>query len=312
MIVYLARLREHHWRVVSFFMSWFFIVLLPTTIIPLNAIFQENRGYLAIVSFAVFAGVIISEAGQKKTHKASMVIITILIVIYSILTIQRNAIWGDEIRLWRDAIAKSPESGVGYASLSGIYRDRGDLVLSVETAKKGLSINPYNYYIHFNLGRTYLIMGEIDRAIAENEMAIKIDPERSIVWNELALLYAKKGDLERSEAYIREAVKKWGDLPPLYYNLGVILEGRGKFTEAIGIFRKAVSLYPGYFRARYELANALENAGMMKEARLEYRKIIKLGSAGLADKDLMYGQDRMMLDRIVKDARRRLLSGGKS
>ena len=34
------------WRIVSFFILWFFITLLPTTVIPLNAILQENRGYL--------------------------------------------------------------------------------------------------------------------------------------------------------------------------------------------------------------------------------------------------------------------------
>src|SRR3990172_2548698 len=59
--VFAYRSKSIEWRVVSFFMIWFFIVLIPTTLVTLNVVFQENRGYLASIVIAVFAGVLLSK-----------------------------------------------------------------------------------------------------------------------------------------------------------------------------------------------------------------------------------------------------------
>ena len=79
MAILLSRSSSYLCKVVSFFMFWFFIVLLPTTLIPLNAIFQENRGYLAVVSFVVLAGIAIGELDKRMLRKVVVVLLVLCI-----------------------------------------------------------------------------------------------------------------------------------------------------------------------------------------------------------------------------------------
>ena len=105
------------WRVVSFFILWFFITLLPTTVIPLNAILQENRGYLGGIVSAVIAGVLISRIKRIIVLPALIV----LIIALSILTVQRNIVWRNDLSLWNDAVAKSPLSARAHDNLGLAY-----------------------------------------------------------------------------------------------------------------------------------------------------------------------------------------------
>jgi len=305
---YLLRLRPARWRLVSFFMFWFIIVLLPTIIIPLNAIFQENRGYLAIASFAVIAGIFFGIMKERMNRLIPIGVIALLVVAYAAATVQRNAVWDNEIRLWKDVVEKAPNSGAGYAALSAIYREKGDLYLSLETAKRGIARDPNHFYTRNSLGRTYYMLGDIERAIQEYERSISIDPKQFVIWNELALLYVKKGDLASSEKILRGAVERWPNMPPLYYNLGVVLMGEGENGEAIAFFREALRLLPDYLQARFELAQLLERMGMSDEALREYQELIRIGSAGLSERAVMFGQDSKMAAEIVGLARQRLYS----
>jgi len=119
--ILLFRRRELKWKVISFFMFWFFIVLLPTTIIPLNIPFQENRGYLAIVSFVILTGVLLKESARFRKKEILIVVIVITLGIYSAATIKRNSIWKDDVTLWADAVQKNPASSRAYSNLGIAY-----------------------------------------------------------------------------------------------------------------------------------------------------------------------------------------------
>ncbi|MBI5192676.1 MAG: tetratricopeptide repeat protein [Nitrospirae bacterium] len=304
--LYLFLSGSRYLRVVSFSMMWFLIVLLPTTIMPLNAIFQENRGYLAVVSFSLLIGVVLMELGKRVNRTTVISITVILFIIYGVITVKRNFVWGDSIRLWKDAVEIAPGSGIAYAGLSAVYRERGDMFLSIETAKRGLNAEPDNYYLHLNLGRDYFLSGDVDKSIQEYENALRIDPNDAVSMNELATLYVKKGDIEQTEIFLKKAVRKWYSLPPLHYNLGVVLVGRGKLSEAVTEFQEAIAIYPAYLRARYELGEVYEKTGRLDMAREQYNEIIRYGSPDTATVELLYDQDKRIVDRIVSMARQKL------
>ena len=306
MTIYFVLACGARWRVISFFMVWFFVVLLPTTVIPLNAIFQENRGYLAVVSFTVLAGGVLSELDGRKTRGLMIVVMVILLGVYGTLTVYRNMVWGDSVGLWKDTVEKAPRSGLAYAGLANAYRERGDLFLSAEIAAKGVSIDPNNYFALINLGRTYQILGKTDQAIAEYEKALRLEPTRAIIWNDLAILYSRKGDLEHTEMYLKKAAKAWDDQPHIHYNLAVVMAGRGKLDEAEGEFLKAIRLHPGYIQARYELGETLERLGRSNEAEEQYREIIRISSGGPDHWSSILGEDRRLVENIVEKALRRL------
>src|SRR3989304_3701737 len=306
MTIYFVLACGARWRVISFFMVWFFVVLLPTTVIPLNAIFQENRGYLAVVSFTVLAGVGLSELYRRKTRGLMIVVMVILLGVYGTLTVYRNVVWGDSVGLWKDTVAKAPRSGLAYAGLAGAYVARGDFFLSLETARKGIVIAPNNFYLRLNLGRAYQILGETDRAIEEYEKALRIAPTANILWEDLADLYQGKGDIRLAAQYLKKASEVWADQPHIHYNLGVVLAGQGKLGEAEGESRRSIRLNPAYLQARHKLGETLDRTGRSGEADEQYREIIRLSSGGTDQWSSMPGEDRMVLEEIAGKARHRV------
>ncbi|MBI5192675.1 MAG: tetratricopeptide repeat protein [Nitrospirae bacterium] len=302
-IVYLFLYGKGRWRIISFFMLWFFIVLLPTTIIPLNAIFQENRGYMALLSFAVPAGIAIETLfNYKKSVVLKVIVLLLLLAVYGSITMQRNIVWGDDIKLWKDALEKSPQSGISFAGLSLAYKNSGDTFLSIETAKKGISVEPDSYYLHMLIGADFQALGQMDEAAKEYENALNIDAGFGNVWNDLAVLYIEKNNLERAEQCLKNGIKVWKDLPPLYYNLGRIDIMRGDFVNAISHYETAVKLYPDYLTVRYDMGEAYEKLNKIDQAKEQYREIIKYKTINLKNLNYRYGLDEKIAGEIIAKA----------
>src|SRR3989304_4804886 len=154
------RSKTVEWRVVSFFMVWFFVVLMPSTIVPLTAIFQENRGYLAIIPFVVFAGVVLDKSANTfrvYTHfYPSYIILVFLLLLYGVGTTYRNSVWRDGVTLWSDAAQKSPKSSVAYTNLGTEYAVLGRNDMAIKNLIRALRLaNPETggkpQILHYNL-----------------------------------------------------------------------------------------------------------------------------------------------------------------
>ena len=137
---------------VAFGLSWFFIQLLPTSLVPRNDLLSERNLYLpsiglllAIVSlgshFAHWLTTILPRPRLVWFSATSLA--ALLVVVLCISTYQRNGLYRDQISLWSDAVLKSPNKA-----------------------------RPHN-----NLGRAYALQGDWDRAIEEFRIAVQLDPD---------------------------------------------------------------------------------------------------------------------------------------
>ncbi len=283
------RARSSEWRVVSFFMIWFFIVLLPTIVIPLNAIFQENRGYLAMIVFPVFAGVMLGkltkiplnppfskgeisspplekggEGGferlfsSKVRNYASVVILIILVLSYGAGTVYRNGVWRNGISLWSDAVAKSPESSLAHTNLGTGYAQQGRNDKAIEHFLKALRFSdplarPHLANIHYNLGTTYQQMGRDDMAMGEYKVVAEISPSDFRPHYNLGVLYQQVGEDEAALEAYRAALKRHPSDFRSYHNIGLLYQNRGETALAAGFYRKALSINPDYVKSRVNL-----------------------------------------------------------
>ena len=212
--------------------------------------------------------------------------------------------------LWKEALETSPNSGIAYAGLASAYTGKGDIFLSMETARKGISIDPYNYYLRVNLGRSYKLTGDLDSALREYEAAMRIDPNESILLD-IGMVYEQKGDLEPAELYIKKAMEVWDKMPQAHYHLGRVLIGRGRAEEGVSELERAVTLDPSYIHARYQLALTLERLGREGEALLQYREILRTGSESALQETQDSEKDKRVVREILKNARQRLSNSEK-
>lgn len=208
--LYLSRNNNYEWRIVSFFILWFFITMLPTTIIPLNAPLQENRGYLAGVGFSIFLGMAISRSAMNSKYRKAFTssILILIIVLYSLITFDRNSVWKEDFTLWLDASEKLPMSWRAHYSLgNAYYRDFRLTDLAINEYKKAIEAKGDYYEAMDGLGYIYLERGEFTPALIEFEKAIAIEPAYIEPHINLARVYMKLGRKELAKKECELVVK---------------------------------------------------------------------------------------------------------
>jgi len=290
------RTRSTEWKVVSFFMIWFFIVLLPTIVIPLNAIFQENRGYLAVIVFPVFAGVMLNkikiplnppfsmveinypplekggEGGferlfsSKVRNYASVVILIILVLSYGAGTIYRNSVWRNGMSLWSDAVAKSPQSSRAHINLGTEYSRLGRNEKAIESFLKALRLpdsgnSMEKANVHYNIGTVYQQMGRVDMAMNEYKFVAETNPQDFRPWYNLGVIYQQNGDAEAAMMAYEMVITRNPSHFKSYHNIGLLYNNRGETTLAAEYYRKALSINPDYARSRVNLEEIYKQEG---------------------------------------------------
>ncbi len=227
--LWLYRRSERRYAVVSFFILWYFIILSPLMVIPLNTVLQENRAYLAGIFFAVTAGILIWYFARMFSGLHLWAGISVLIVILffcSAMTIARNKVWKDDLSLWTDAVRKSPSSARAH---------------------------------HF-LALTYSKAGKVDTAIAEYEKALELEEgySRAEIHNNLGSLYGNQRLWNLATQEFKTAIEINPRFYKAYNNLGTIYMVKGDMDEAARKFKEALYIYPGYTKARMNLEKVYE------------------------------------------------------
>ncbi len=271
-IAYLLFRPGREWKVLSFFILWFFITLLPTTIIPLNAVLQENRGYLAGIVAVVVAGICIS----KLRRRLMFPVLALLVIVFFILTVQRNLAWKDDLSLWSDAVAKAPMSARAHDNLGLAWMGVKKYDMAIEEFNKTLKLN-HNYYLaYYNAGVAYQLQGDLEKAKFAYEKSLKINPLYFRSYYNIGIVYKRLGELDMAVSSYDKAIAIDPRHPFVYNNLGVVLTEQGDYKRAEGVFKKAVAMNPNYEKAYYNLGNVYFRDREYGKAAEAYRAAVRI------------------------------------
>ncbi|HHW30521.1 MAG TPA: tetratricopeptide repeat protein [Clostridiaceae bacterium] len=209
-------------KLLSLGILWFFIGLsVESSFISIKDVYFEHRVYFPLAGFVIFLiGLIFPpQSGEriikpnlvKKSMQAFMVLSCLIIIMLSGLTIARNYIYSDTIRLWQDTVKKAPNSDRAHSSLAGGYldsyeEDKEKNKEHLELAEKeyiiSLQLNPNNSTSRSNLAKVYLLKGEYEKCIEEAERANKIKKSK-YAYNNIGSAYKEMGMLDKAiEAYL--------------------------------------------------------------------------------------------------------------
>lgn len=190
------RKNDRDFRLVFFFTCWFFIVSLPFLIVKLESPLQENRGYLAAVSFAVLTGTVLSRFSLwgHQNHKLKISFLIIILILCSIITFNRNRIWANELTLWLDVAEKYPDSWRAYYSLGKVCQDYGLEKLAIKNYGEAIKIRPDYSDARLALGKIFLKNGDYLQARAMLERVARINPYRIEAHLKLGEVYRILGE----------------------------------------------------------------------------------------------------------------------
>lgn len=258
-------------RMVSFFSFWFFIVLSTTTIFPLNHVFQENRGYLAFLPFAVVVSWSLTIL-FNRLPKGAVLGIFVLTTGLMILTIHRNMDWRDPLGFLQKEVRLNPDSAFAYGELGREALVEHKLDLALAATRQAITLNPgLGGYLYFILGDIHREMGENQEAIRYYEKGIAINPASHKYFMEAGLLYADSGDMKKAEKMLKKAVNLEPGYYLYHYNLGVFYKSQGRLEDAASEYRLSRKGNPQHLRTIGGLANVMEALGRKEEAITFYQ-----------------------------------------
>ena len=247
-------------NVTAFGILWVLITLGPSALISVFSIsstpLAERYLYIPSAGFCLVIGNILIEAGRRtRLRKAARGFGIILILMYAFASYQRQAVWKDDLSLWRDASLKSP----------------------------------YHPLPHSNYGLALSYIGERDEAI--REFLIALSPEmndsargKAVTANNLALVYLDEEEYEKAEMWFRKALEHDPGYGKTYYHLGLIYYINGELTNSADSYaqaeryvKEAMKRYKYYGRANLLLAKIYLRRGEDDKAKKEAGAAIGIG-----------------------------------
>ena len=193
--------------------------LLPVLqIIPFQDIIGERFLYaplagfflVIILGFGVFSQYV-SPRFNRNLNLAGKAIAVFILILFFILTFNRNNDWLNSENLWNSVLSIDPVNQKALVNLTGYYISKGNAAKVIETSETLLKINPEGVGVYINLG--------VGLAMA--------------------------GRLEESESRFLYALSKKPDSKPALINLAVIYQNTGRYSKALEIIKNLNKKYPG-------------------------------------------------------------------
>jgi len=240
-----ARFIFSKYRLIAFSIFWFFLTLLPeSSLIPIKDVIFEHRLYLPLVGFSLFFVSSTYYFLENKSLKFWLIILSMTIACFSILTYQRNKVWANEFTLWNDIVQKSPHKARGYN----------------------------------NRGFEYYHQGDYTQAILDYDQAITLDPKYADAYNNRGIYFMHQSNPTQAIADFDQAIKENPKDFQAYYNRGMIYHNLGQLSQAIKDYSKAIELNPNTMQAYNNRAVAYYQLKQYAKAWQDVHKTQELGA----------------------------------
>jgi tetratricopeptide (TPR) repeat protein len=288
----------------------FFVVLAPTSLLPLPDAAFEHRMYLPSIAVVIIAttglyGFLnnaaprwIADGAQRSSlvRKVSFGLVTLAGIFLGAATHARNADYRSDVSIWADAVQKHTGNSRAHANLANGLMREGKLRSAVEHLYAALEIETRNarrhdggekYYeylgrrpvytkVQDNLGWAWLQKGNAAEAAKHFREALRVDHKNAIVLAHMGVALHLQGRHAEAMDYFQTALRIKPHDPDIHINLGAVLRLQGKPLEAIGHFQEALRIVPQNIEAHYGMGMALHQMGREAEAAASFREAGKL------------------------------------
>jgi protein O-mannosyl-transferase len=202
--------RRRHTRPIAFGLLWFFLALLPTSLMPLAEVTNDHRMFFPFVglALAVFWGLRLVVAAHPGRLRAAVAAIVLIFAAEAFGTHQRNNVWHTEESLWRDVTEKSPRNGRGLMNYGLVLMARGDYTGALSYMERALAYTPNYSTLEINLGIANGGLRRNAEAQRHFERAIALTPNTPDPYFFYARWLDGVGDEARAAALLETALTK--------------------------------------------------------------------------------------------------------
>lgn len=147
------------------------------------------------------------------------------------------------LRMLQMVIDQDPKEVKAYLELGYFYQQKMDPI-AASYYQNGLSVDPNNVELHYNLGKLYQDMNKFEEAEQEYKTVIKLDGKHIPALNNLGYMYLD--------------------------------ENVAKYEDAVKLFTQAIQANPNFVYSVCNRGVAYEYLGQYDKARKDYEKALKI------------------------------------
>ena len=262
--------------------------------------FFPSVGYCLIFALAFDKWILRSQPGQLtalKNPKALAVLLPVLIL-YSGLTIARNADWKDNFTLVAADLHKSPNDyAMQYKAgleLQMKYNTETDPAMqqqlnneSIVHFLQSIQMNPDYTEAHSDIGVAYMRANKPDSAEYHYKEVLRLNPRHLNASLNLATLYFKKQETDEAIRYYRNTVLIDSNVEMAWYNLGICYAQRQQWDSSLACNKKVIHIAPqtdgykayGNAAIMYEMTNQMDSARKYEQLTRKYFPTFHLKSS---------------------------------
>jgi tetratricopeptide (TPR) repeat protein len=253
--------------------------------VPSADLFFEHRLYLPIIPGSVLlawggVSLALGRAGSPRLRRTVWLACMVFVVAAcAFLFRQRTWIWGDNVRLWEDAVSKAPWNARAHYNL-GVSLLGADPERARAAFLEAVELRPRYAAALYNLGWLAQKAGRFGPAGEYYRKALAVDPGNWQAHQTLANLFVMRGELRDALGEYREVTRIRPGYWPAYESIAGVQVQLGDFVEALSTIRTLEELNPDSLEARYLRAYILVTEGKATEAEKEITFLVARDKSG--------------------------------
>ncbi len=250
---------------IGFAGAWFFLPLLPTSIIPLSDPVFEHRMYLSSAAPIVLAGlfgigifrtlklrVAFNPNLDNALGKLSFALLVMVVAILGYSTFQRNFDYATNSSIWEDTVKKNPGCWRGFMAKGIAFLSKGENSAAMDCFDKAIAISPKQFLIYKMYSVLLLRMGKYLEAEKYCRTALTLYffnvAEKEII--DLSKV-SRLPPLETiRHPYIRSWIQDYSNMVLLH---GKILISQERLGHAVPIVQEALRVDPESMEAHEQM-----------------------------------------------------------
>jgi tetratricopeptide (TPR) repeat protein len=182
----------------------------------------------------------------------------------------------EQARAVVQALAEAIPNAYFLDRLGSSYEESGLLGLAHMLYQEAARLQPDFPSARYNLGRVYLLQGQLAQGISEVQEALRLYPDFAEAYQTLGLAFSDQGAYERAIVHLSRALELQPALAEARNHLGRLYMAQGRLDEAIRTFQALVRYHPEVAAARHNLAVAYARQQRQPEALQQFRAAIRL------------------------------------
>jgi len=228
-----------------------FTISIVLQLVPIGrAIVSERYTYIPYLGLFFIVGQFYNYTINGKFSFSSKIksyityVVVAYVVLFSLISWNRVALWESGVKLFSDVIEKYPDRYYGYWSRGNSYKNEANFKAAIADYSQVIRLKPDYYEAYTNRGLIKDYMRNYEEAIADYEKAIELQPDYAEAYNNRGLVYSKMKEYHKAITDYSKAIELDSTYAVVFYNRGLANHNLQNLEGAIKDYELSLSIKP--------------------------------------------------------------------